>query len=234
MVTVPTKQSEWDKSYEKRDNFLFYPNEEVIRFFSIYIRKRIGLKEFRDVVPVEGVPRVLDLGCGIGRHAIYCHEMGFDAYGIDLSEEAIRVAREWGRQQQLPESEKRLLQGDIRHLPWGDGFFRYAVSHGVLDSVPFDIARAACVELARVMAVGGLFYSDVISGHDSRLAREFSGEETVTTAHEQDTIQSYFNFAKIQSMIDGVFEIEECNLIRKENVTRGGYTGRYHLVLRKL
>lgn len=231
---MATKKSEWDKSYENRDNFVFYPHEEVIRFVSKFIRKRIGLNEFRDVAPHGEERRVLDLGCGIGRHVIYCHEMGLSAYGVDLSDAAILVAREWGEQKQLPEPEKRVLQGDIRNLQWDDGFFHYAVSHGVLDSMPFEIARAASIELARVMRVGGLFYCDLISGDDSHHAREFSGEQIVSTAHEQGTVQLYFNLAKILSMIDGIFEIEECNLIRRENVLQGGYASRYHLVLRRI
>lgn len=228
------KRAEWDKSYENRDNFVFYPAEEVIRFVSKFIRKRVGLKEFRDIAPSSAEGRVLDLGCGIGRHVIYCHDMGLQAYGVDLSDTAVCVAREWGGGRGLPEPERRIRQGDIRHLPWNDGFFRYAVSHGVLDSMPFEIARAGCVELARVMTVGGLFYCDLISGDDSQHAREFSGEEVVATAHEQGTIQLYFNLGKIQSMIDGVFEIDECNLIRRENVLRGGFVSRYHLVLRRV
>lgn len=228
---MDNNKSEWDKSYENRDNFLFHPHEEVIRFVSKYIRKRIALNEFHDVTPGSSQGHVLDLGCGIGRHVIYCHETGLDAYGIDLSDEAIRVAREWAGQRRLPEPGKRLQQGDIRHLPWVDGFFRYAVSHGVLDSMPFEIARSACRELARVMSVNGLFYCDLISGDDSQHAREFSGEEFVTTSHERGTVQLYFNLARILSMIDGVFKIQECNLIRRENILHGGYTSRYHLAL---
>lgn len=233
MENVTTRKTEWDRSYENRDNFVFYPHEEVIRFFAKYIRKRIGPNEFRDISPIQ-ISRVLDLGCGIGRHVIYCHEMGFDGYGIDLSSTAIQVAREWAAKEGLPEPEKRILQGDIRQLPWGDGFFPYAVSHGVLDSMPFEVARTACLELARVMPAGGLFYCDLISGDDSRHAREFSGEEVVNMEHEKGTIQLYFNLAKIQSLIDGVFEIEECNLIRRENVFRGNCTARYHLALRRI
>ena len=43
------------------------------------------------------------------------------------------------------------VQSDARKLPWPDGFFTHAVSHGVLDSMPFEIARDACRELARAM-----------------------------------------------------------------------------------
>ncbi len=33
----------WDKSYENKDNYLFYPNEEVIRFLNKYIERRTNL-----------------------------------------------------------------------------------------------------------------------------------------------------------------------------------------------
>ena len=227
-------KTEWDKSYENGDNFVFYPHEEVVRFMSKFIRKRVSLAEFLDIAPHVERERVLDLGCGIGRHVIYCHDMGLKAYGVDLSDVAVEVAREWGRKNGLPEVEQKIRQGDIRQLPWQDEFFRYAVSHGVLDSMPFEIARTACVELARVMYIGGLFYCDLISGDDSQHSREFSGEEVVKTAHEQGTIQLYFNLAKIQSMIQDVFEIIDCNLVRRENILRGGYTSRYHLVLKRI
>lgn len=227
-------KTEWDNSYNNRDNFVFCPHEEVIRFVSKFIRKRIALEEFADVGKRNEQSRVLDLGCGIGRHVIYCHEMGLDVYGIDLSDVAIRVAWQWAEQKHFQESRKKILQGDIRKLPWSDGFFGFAISHGVLDSMPFGIARMACVELARVMWPGGLFYCDLISGDDSRHAREFSGEEVVTAVHEEGTVQHYFNMAEIMSMIHDVFEIDDCHLIRRENVLRGGYASRYHLVLRRV
>jgi ubiquinone/menaquinone biosynthesis C-methylase UbiE len=226
-------KAEWEDSYRDRGNFVFYPHEEVIRFFSKYIRKRTGLDEFTNIETVSG-KRALDLGCGIGRHVIYCYEMGLEAYGIDLSDSAIQVAIQWAARKELNDPEKKIIQGDVRKLPWPDGFFDFALSHGVLDSMSFQIASAACAELARTMKVGGLFYCDLISGDDSAHPREYADEEVVVIKHEQGTIQSYFNLSKIRSMLDGLFEIVECFLIRKEEVVRGGHTSRYHLVLRKI
>jgi len=40
--------------------------------------------------------RILDVGCGAGRHALYLQEEGHDVTGIDLSPGAVAVARERG------------------------------------------------------------------------------------------------------------------------------------------
>lgn len=226
------QQKKWDDSYRNRDNFLFYPHEEIIRFVSKYIRKRVGLNELLEICSTK-TPKLLDLGCGIGRHIIYASKMGIEAYGIDLSEFAIQKAIEWAEAEGVPKPKERIKQGDIRNLPWADGYFDFVVSHGVLDSMNFEIAKGAIKEVARVLKESGLFYCDLISGDDSFHAREYAGEEFVETQHEQGTVQSYFNFSKIKHLIKGYFEIEECVLIKRENVVSGGYGSRYHLVLRR-
>lgn len=228
------KKRAWESSYMAGDNLLFYPHEEVIRFFSKYIRKKVSTNDFFDISENIGEERLLDLGCGIGRHVIFSNEMGIDAYGIDLSQRAVNFALEWASDRGIAEPDLKIKQGDVRQLPWPDDFFQYAVSHGVLDSMPLDVATAACAELARVMNTGGLFYCDLISGDDSAHSREFSGEELITTEHERGTLQNYFNFATIETMIAKYFVIEDCNLIKRLDVLGGTFASRYHLVLRKI
>lgn len=53
------KKDNWNNSYKNRDNFIFYPHEEIIRFVSKYIRKRIGIDEFMDL---NSMNKCLDLG----------------------------------------------------------------------------------------------------------------------------------------------------------------------------
>lgn len=224
---------DWEKSYRNKDNFVFYPHEEVIRFVSKYIRKRVGFNEFQDVARYEVPPAILDLGCGIGRHVIYSYQMGLDPYGVDLSDVAISLARDWALKERIHNPETRIVQADIRQLPWEDQFFQFVVSHGVLDSMKFEIACDAMSEVARVMKRGGLFYCDLVSGDSSSHYREYDGEEIVVANHEQGTIQSYFNYSKILKMINGSFDIVESILIRRENISSGGYISRYHLVLRR-
>lgn len=224
-------REQWDSSYRNRDNYLFYPNEEVVRFFSRYVRKRVGREKFR---AVSDIHRVLCLGCGIGRHVFFCDDMQREAWGIDLSHEALKEARGLAEHLGRPHLGDRFLQCSGSALPFADDQFGATISHGVLDSMPFELARSVMREVQRVTDPGGVFYLDLISGDDSDHAREFNGEITVESAHEQGTVQSYFNFGKIEGLIaDSGFTLEECLLVQREDVTRGGRKGRYHLVLRK-
>lgn len=47
---------------------------------------------FLKYVPVGG--RIMDLGCGSGRDVAWFRDHGYDAYGLDASEEMVRLAQE--------------------------------------------------------------------------------------------------------------------------------------------
>jgi hypothetical protein len=65
-----TRKEDCEQSYSSRDNFVFYPHEEISRFVSRCVRKRIGVREFRDLHALSSRPRLLDLGCCVGWHVI--------------------------------------------------------------------------------------------------------------------------------------------------------------------
>ena len=91
----------------------------------------------------------------------------------------------------------------------------------------------AVPEVARVLSPGGLFYVDLISGDDSKHAREFAGDEVVSIAHEEGTIQSYFNYGRIERTFAPSFEFLDVTLVRAENVLKGSHKSRYHCAMRK-
>ena len=57
-----------------------------------------SLKPFEDLlvdaVAAQSARRVLDVGCGTGRHVAALRERGYDAFGADASEEMLERARE--------------------------------------------------------------------------------------------------------------------------------------------
>ena len=233
VIDPETKTQAWDDSYARRENHVFYPGDEVVRFVSRYIRRRKGLSEFEDVLPGAEGSRVLDVGCGIGRTLVFGTQMGLKMYGTDLSANAVAVARRWLESVGEADAGERVLSGDIRSLPWADGFFDHAVSDSVLDSMPFQIAQAGMSEVARVVRQGGYFYCSLISGDESGKDPGFCGELLVTGVHEQNTIQSYFNKTKIRRLIEPLFEILSCALHQVRDDSTKSHHGRWHVVARR-
>jgi SAM-dependent methyltransferase len=66
-----------------------------------------------DALGLEAGQRVLDAGCGPGRHALALARRGFDVVGIDLSEDFIALAREAAAAENLS---ARFEVGDVRTL----------------------------------------------------------------------------------------------------------------------
>lgn len=225
------KQEEWDKAYQKKQNYVFYPNEEIIRFISKYIKKRIGINEYQIK---RNMIKCLDLGCGIGRHIIYLDEFGFDVYGIDISSEAIDFARKWFDYIGKEFLKEKLHIGTSSNLPYDNNYFDFVISHGVLDSMVFEVAKESINEIYRVLRNEGLLYFDVVSGNDYNHPREYEGEEIVNNEHEKGTIQSYFNWRKINLLLDDKFEILDCILVQRESVDNLIKNSRYHIIAKKL
>jgi ubiquinone/menaquinone biosynthesis C-methylase UbiE len=220
-----TRQGAWEESYKNKQNFVFYPNEEMVRFISKYIRKRTGFSSFEDHLPNAAGMKLLDVGCGIGRHLVMAQDFELDPHGFDLSAEAIRTAREWLRSRGLQNAEEKIVQSDARALPWRDTYFDVAVSHGVLDSMPFDIAKSAISEVQRTLKPESLFYCDLIGGGNQ--------EEVVSTFHEKDTIQSYFDEEKIDELFSDRFDIVEKILVDRHDKTDDCTFSRWHIITRR-
>lgn len=224
---------DWERSYERHENFVFWPADAVVRFVSRHLRKRTGLTEVRDVMPGAAGSRVLDLGCGIGRNIHFGQFMGLEMYGIELSSYAVGVAREWMRDVYKDTVADRIQVGDVRALPWADGFFDHAISDSVLDSMNFEIARQGVAEVARTLKPGGLFYLNLIAERPGLAAPFVSDERLQTTQHEQGTIQSYFDESKIVALLGAPFELVNLELHTIQNVRTGTLSERWHVVARR-
>lgn len=63
--------------------------------------------------------KILDVGCGTGRHAIELTKRGYSVTGIDLSESQLVLAREKAKNENL---KINFLQHDARNLPFNEEF----------------------------------------------------------------------------------------------------------------
>jgi len=200
------KKENWNNSYKNKDNFVFYPNEEIIRFISKYVRKKIDLDSFTNM---DKNPKILDFGCGIGRHIKFLDEYKLDAYGFDLSEQAIYNAHKFFKKLNLDHLQKKVIVSDITNLPYESNFFNYMLSHGVLDSMDYKIAKEGIKELHRVIQTKGIIFFDIISTLDSSFKNKNNLDQIVENDHEKGTIQSYYDIDKINDLMREKFKIIE-------------------------
>lgn len=72
-----------------------------------------------DALGLEAGMRVLDVGCGPGRHALAFARRGYQVTGIDLSPDFLALARDAAAAEGLVMT---LLEGDVRALAYTDEF----------------------------------------------------------------------------------------------------------------
>jgi len=78
--------------------------------------------------------RILDIGCGEGRHTLLFAGAGYTAIGTDLQPLAIQRAREFARSEKLKGRFKFVL-GDVFALPFRPGGFDVIIDYGCLHHV---------------------------------------------------------------------------------------------------
>src|SRR5437764_6414564 len=108
----------------------------------------------------RGARRVLDLGCGVGRHALLLAEQGFAVEAIDGSPAGLAVLRESAAARGLTLG---LRQGAADALPFDDMSFDFVLSwnviyHGTLGDVGHRLA-----EIWRVLKPGALFQGTMLT-----------------------------------------------------------------------
>jgi ubiquinone/menaquinone biosynthesis C-methylase UbiE len=107
--------------------------------------------------------RVLDLGCGEGRHVISAYvEADVTAIGVDLCLDDLRSTREKFADFHQPDSPRKhfgLAAANALRLPFADDSFDKVICSEVLEHIP-DY-RGALHEIERVLKPGGLFCASV-------------------------------------------------------------------------
>lgn len=134
MILDPTHQNvaAWDVLHTQRRHALNYPAEPVVRF----------LVMARDTLSSV---RMLDVGCGAGRHMKLAAELGLEPHGVDSSAEAVRQAETYGPAR----------VADMTALPYADESFDVALCWGTLYYGTWDVTQRALLEIQRVLVVNG-------------------------------------------------------------------------------
>jgi len=108
--------------------------------------------------PVKPGDRVLDLGCGFGRHAFELYRRGADVVAYDHSLDELReVATMFYAMSvggEVPDgASAKVVRGDVLSLPFPNASFDAVIASEVLEHIPDD--ERALAEIARIVRPGG-------------------------------------------------------------------------------
>jgi len=173
---------DWDSLYQERGVVQKEPSPRASDAVSFFRAAKIE--------------RILDLGCGTGRHAAYLRRNGFEVCGCDSSEAALRISKGT-----LPEVELQVC--DICSLPYKDrsinGIFCHAViQHGTLATIKRTIG-----EIHRVLQrAGALFLTVPSTEHPEYLTgREIEpGTKININAIDGDMPHHYFTESEMRDL----------------------------------
>jgi SAM-dependent methyltransferase len=126
-----------------------------------------------DLLGLRPGDRVLDLGCGFGRHAFEASRRGAWVVASDLAvDELVATRATFSAMVEAGEAAEAVatsavVQADALHLPFADGTFDRVVASEVLEHIDDD--RGALAELSRVLRSGGTMAVTVPSWWPERI-----------------------------------------------------------------
>jgi SAM-dependent methyltransferase len=116
------------------------------------------LKRLRRIV---GRGRLLDVGCGEGRHAIAAAKMGFKVSGIDFEPRALERARRFARAKRARGIAFR--QASVLRLPFAEASFDVVLDFGCLHHQKKSDWPTYRASILWVLAPGGFFVLSVFN-----------------------------------------------------------------------
>lgn len=206
----------WNELFTKEEFRWKTPHEQVVALIP-------RLKE-------GGAQRVLDLGCGAGRHTVCLAREGFQVFGVDNAENALLNTRAWLIRENLT---AELRHADVERTPYPDGFFDAVISIYVIYHKTIAGMHRVGAEIYRVLKPGGLA---LVSLQSRRGYRYGSGEEiepntfVVDVGPDAGEIHHYSDLAEIEFLF-GPFVIRRIEL--EERVEKGNRHSHWQVLLEK-
>ena len=130
----------------------FYGGKEHLK--DVFRIPHEDFDQFVKLLKERKAKRILDLGCGTGRHTMALAKLGFDVYGIDISKNALAVCRK-----RLAEDHLRaeVILGDMyQTLPYQDNFFDGLISTNALHHALVKDIKKLIGEIERILKPGAV------------------------------------------------------------------------------
>ncbi len=178
----------------------------------------------------QGFKKILDLGCGIGRHSILLAKKGFEVDAFDLSESGIKDLRETIKKQKLT---IRVTMGDMLSLPYKDNSFDCILAYYVVYHTDGKGIEKTLKEIKRVLKPKGEFFANFNSKNSSAFKNKKNihfGSNLLfkTESHEIGIPHYYVDEKDIKKLLK---DFKILKFMHKEKTFPDGYKSAYYFIL---
>ena len=136
-LSKPDFHQLWEKTYYSDRNNKFYD---------------LAIDKIIKIINLDTNAKMLDAGCGNAAHSVRFAERGYNVFGIDFSEEALKLSQNHILSKNL-QTKIELKKDSILSLSFKDNIFDMVYCWGVLMHISDN--EKALLELSRVLKSGG-------------------------------------------------------------------------------
>jgi ubiquinone/menaquinone biosynthesis C-methylase UbiE len=154
-IPMVRTRERWEAAHTQPKYRPRYPHEEVVRW---------AITQLDTAHPSK--TKVLDLGCGAGRHAIFLASEGFHVWACDFSQTGIAHVRKLAREKGLRIETHRCPAQNLGRFD--SSTFDAVLCFRVLYYISLADARKAVREVLRILKPSGKFFCVLMTDRDSR------------------------------------------------------------------
>lgn len=194
--------SEWDRILREEWYQQEEPEEIVVSFTDLL--KRENRKA-----------RVLDLGCGAGRHPVYMAGKGLETHGIDISKTGLNLTRERLKRRESP---VYLVRCDMKALPYVDSCFGAVTCLHVVYHQKLEQIQRTISEIHRLLERKGLVLMNFLSNRTYSYGKGTQVEEGTFVEQggaERGVLHHFTDREEIEHLFSR-FQIIDLRLAEKE------------------
>ncbi len=208
-LILEANKKNYQDLYTKRQAFLRYPADWLIRFHNMYLRSHL----------LTG--RVLDYGCGSGNNSMLFIDKGYEVYGVDTSRAALSLIKENLRSRRL---DARMIRRfsvirPMEKLPFPDGYFDFIFSNQVLYYLPSaQNIREVCEDMSRCLRPGGVVFFTMmgprnyyITDYTKRIVTEHVHDVRIDDpGHRLHGVRELVYLVRTRSELKSLFSMFSC------------------------
>lgn len=204
----------WEEFYKERGQFQSSV-KDIVKDSVEFLRK-------------NKCKKILDLGCGTGRHSFFLAKEGFEVTGIDPSVSGLEIARKKAEKLGLKIEFK---VGTKEDTGFEDDYFDGIVCTNVLSHSNFSGIKDSVREIERVLKRGGLFIiTDITTKReDYGIGKEIEQNTFINIPKHIDSEMPHHFFTEEE--LKGLFKNFE--VLKKYYTKEGRHKGQINLILRK-